>query len=143
MLRELMDRYLKHNDIVIDDQIYMRRYLLIRFGRNWPQLRIHHIRLADAGRELHDHPFDFASFLMKGAYVEEQPHTEKLRRRFSLAFRRATAMHRINELHGDVWTLVVASKIKRRWGFMVDGKWVPNKVVSEGRAYITPTVRGV
>ncbi len=142
MLKELLDRYLKHNDIVIDGQLYMRRYLLIRAGRDWPQLRIHHIQQPDAGRELHDHPFDFISFVLKGGYIEEQSDHVKYRRRFSIAFRRATDLHRINELHGDVWTLVLASRIKRKWGFIVDGEWVPNKVVSAGRAYITPTRRG-
>lgn len=146
MLQQLLDRFVNHNDIVIDNEIYMRRYFLTptrtRRIKNWPQLRIHHIRLADAGRELHDHPFDFVSFILNGAYIEERPDTMRLRRRFSIGFRRAKDLHRITETYGNVWTLVLVSRIKRRWGFVVDGVWTPNKVVSEGRAVITPTVKG-
>lgn len=49
-----------------DGQLYMRRWKL---GR----LRVHHIVRSDADRELHDHPFDFTSFIVKGGYWEILP----------------------------------------------------------------------
>lgn len=46
---------------------YMRRWIL---RTPWGTLRIHNILRSDLDRDLHDHPFDFTSFLMKGGYYE-------------------------------------------------------------------------
>jgi hypothetical protein len=44
---------------------YMRRYI---FRTPWFTLRLHHILRSDDDRHLHDHPFDFTSFLLTGGY---------------------------------------------------------------------------
>jgi hypothetical protein len=46
---------------------YMHRWLV---RTPWFTLRIHHILRSDNERDLHDHPFDFTSFIFKGSYTE-------------------------------------------------------------------------
>lgn len=48
--------------------LYMKRWRLIH--RKWFGVRIHHIVRSDGDRELHDHPFSFVSFILKGGYWE-------------------------------------------------------------------------
>lgn len=50
--------------------VYMRRWILhTPFG----DLRLHHILRSDHDRDLHDHPFDFWTFLLTGGYTEWLP----------------------------------------------------------------------
>lgn len=46
---------------------YMHRWIL---RTPWGTLRLHHILRSDDDRHLHDHPFDFTSFLLTGGYLE-------------------------------------------------------------------------
>lgn len=126
---------------------YMSRWILtLPFGFN---VRLHHIREADADPELHDHPFWFVSLVLRGWYVEEQPatggdwtnretgrhHATPLpggsrafttRRAGSIAYRPASVMHRICIISpGGVWTLVFARRVNGdEWGFWTRTGWV-------------------
>ena len=52
---------------------YMRRWILTTpLGT----IRIHHITRPDADPELHDHPWNFVSLVLKGWYEEERPTPE-------------------------------------------------------------------
>lgn len=114
---------LPHTNIVIDGQLYMTRWHLIK--TKWFRLRVHHILLPDYGRHLHDHPFSFLSWLAKGCYDEVLPDGHTVNRpRWSLAFRQAEMAHHISDLTGDVWTIVATGRCRRDWGFYVDGQWV-------------------
>lgn len=46
---------------------YMRRWIL---RTPWGTVRIHNILRSDLDRDMHDHPFDFTSILLKGGYYE-------------------------------------------------------------------------
>lgn len=124
MLRAFLERHTRHDDTIINDQVYMRRYHVIK--TRWFRLRVHHIRLPDEGRHLHDHPFDFATVVMKGGYWEVLgdgrfiPH--RVGRWF---FRQAEMAHAVKEVAtGGVWTLVLTGPMRREWGFYVDDAWV-------------------
>lgn len=46
---------------------YMHRYYLLE----WPwRIRIHEILRSDEDRDMHDHPYDFVSIMLKGGYIE-------------------------------------------------------------------------
>lgn len=124
MLRALLERYTRHDDIVIDGEVYMRRYHLL--ASRWLSLRVHHIRLPDAGRHLHDHPFDFITTVLFGAYWEAFPDaTSVLHRRGCVRFRQAEVAHAITDVPvGGAWTFVVTGPRRREWGFYVDGEWI-------------------
>ena len=83
-----------------------------------------------ADRDLHDHPWDFFTFILAGEYDEEVPASEgwpKLttnrRKRFSLAFRPAERFHRVKLRSDSVWSLIFAGKNKRKWGYLTDHGW--------------------
>lgn len=121
-------------DVANADDTYLRRWYLIETP--WFGIKLHHILRADADRALHDHPWSFVSLILRGGYTEERPleHVsspgfpwlvERIRRRPGRLHRvRADELHRIDELHGSCWTLVVNGPKRRTWGFSEGpGEW--------------------
>lgn len=117
-----------------DGSLYMERFWL-RSPSNrrdrWA-VRVHHIVTEDLDRELHDHPWDFVSVILRGGYVEARPFGtepdfgapdggERVqlieRKAGSIAFRRATDRHRIVFVLPDTWTLFITSPKRQWWGF--------------------------
>lgn len=104
-------------------EIYMRRYWL--FNKRWripflPAIRIHHIMLPDDERELHDHPFDFRSFIIAGEYVEvDLMGNYHIHEQGTTYFSRAERFHRITQVsRGGVHTLVICGRKGNVWGFL-------------------------
>lgn len=135
MLRRLSDR--PSFTISKDGDPYLTRWWLSEpseesyHRRKYrPALLLHRIHLADADRWPHDHPWWFVGLVLKGSYLENRYDSQGVfcgqveRRRFSLAFRRASDLHDIAEVSNDLWTLVLVGPKRRRWGFMTDSGWV-------------------
>lgn len=106
------------------DDIYMKRYWL--FNQRWripflPAIRIHHIMQADEERELHDHPFDFRSFLLAGNYTEvDLMGNYNCLDQGDTYHSRAERFHRITSVsRGGVHTLVICGRKRNVWGFLV------------------------
>ena len=109
-----------------DGSPYMRRWVL---EARWFTVRLHHILREDYDRTTwHDHPWWFLSMVLRGWYVEDRPGIvadATIRRRFSVAFRPAAALHRIVEVSpGGAWTFVVTGAKRRVWGFVDQAAWV-------------------
>lgn len=92
---------------------YLVRYSLI--SCRWFAIKIHNILISDAVCQ-HDHPWAFITFLIKGGYVEHTPKASKVYGRFSLLYRPAKYVHRL-EIHQPVWSIVITFKKVRVWGF--------------------------
>jgi hypothetical protein len=119
---------------------YMRRWWLLprwligadQYGNPFPRAwlpisaRVHHILRADNERELHDHPFDYRTIILKGWYVEEDIFGElHYRGTGDTVANRAQTFHRIATVSpGGVWTLFIISRRINRWGFLVGGRKV-------------------
>lgn len=116
---------------------YMLRWFLI--PRNpWFNVYLHKFLRDDDDRALHDHPWNFLSFMLKGAYVETRPcgfmggrYVEHRQRCApSIAYRRATDRHCVTLLKDQAgnpipcWTVVVTGPKLREWGF-----WCPKGFV--------------
>ncbi|WP_439885805.1 hypothetical protein ACTACK_12885 [Pseudomonas syringae] len=110
-------------------------------------IRVHHIMRPDADRDLHDHPWDARTVILRGSYTEERLEpcetADLLKRdadlrwvpgyeihRLAIRTRQAgdTAQlkhgeyHRIDEVSpGGVYTLFITSRWKGDWGFLVNG----------------------
>lgn len=112
---------------------YMRRWI---FSTPLFTLRLHHILDSDYGPP-HNHPWNFLSLILKGGYTEHLysydghvwPLRLQRRKCGSLAFRRATDIHKVRLIPGETaWTLCVTSGAKQtpegeaRWGFFTDLK---------------------
>ncbi len=121
-VKDILNRALGRSDIVMNNDLYMRRWRLIHnrfFG-----VRVHCIHRSDIDRDLHDHPFSFMSILLRGSYVEETVDGNK--RQYgagSILFRSAEALHRL-EVRDPVWTLVIRGPSRRDWGFLTSRGWV-------------------
>lgn len=151
-LKRLWRRLNPRSDIALDGDLYMRRW---RFMPEWlPGFRVHNLVRSDKDRELHDHPFDFISIILKGGYFEWTPTPDggQVRKWYgpgSIVVRRAEDLHRIElPLKWEVatlaakagggykatswrsteeqqaWTFVIRSRHRREWGFMTPTGWV-------------------
>jgi hypothetical protein len=121
----------------VDDELYMGRWWLLR-GRpahdfcpwwlRWlpKAARIHHIAREDLDRDLHDHPFDFRSIVLRGWYVEQDIYgVKRLVNAGDTYVSRAERFHRIDSVSpGGVWTLFILGTRRNGWGFLVGGRKV-------------------
>lgn len=95
----------------------------------WFSVLIHHIQRDDLDRAPHDHPWPFASLILRGGYREliwDDPTrlTEfrtRVRRPGTFAAIKLSQAHQIIELHGDVWTLAFAGRHRGTWRFWTRG----------------------
>jgi len=102
-------------------------------------MRLHFIATPDIDRHMHDHPWSFLSIVLDGWYIEARPWRIEpcflpgsgveprhfiMRKRGSIAFRRATDRHTIDDIPvGGVWTLCITWPKCQWWGFYTpDGK---------------------
>ncbi|PMD94861.1 hypothetical protein BWI97_15810 [Siphonobacter sp. BAB-5405] len=100
---------------------YLTRYTLIE-RKNW-QLCLHIFHRSDHV-DLHDHPWDFVTWVLWRGYIDETP---KSRRRIwpgMILYRPAKHIHRVELIdEKPAVTLVWMGKRKRVWGFYEKGIW--------------------
>lgn len=110
---------------------YLTRYFLFRSP--WLNVFIHRIHKADADRHMHNHPWPWSwSLILRGGYLERrlglggEEYT-----RFHCPGQRnvltTAAYHIIDSVRPNTWTLFVAGRYAKRWGFLVDGKHVDSQ----------------
>jgi len=107
-----------------DGEDYLERYFLLRlFGHDW---YLHSFWKSDPD-DVHDHPYDNTSFILKGGYREYfYDGTFKDRGRWSYIFRQAELAHRIEVApgsEGKTWTIFHKGKRRREWGFYTSKGW--------------------
>lgn len=106
-----------------------RWYLHLPYGR---KVMLHRFAESDRDRDLHDHPYDFVSLVLRGGYVEKHRTWVKGRRyrdeerRVIVRWnrRRAEDLHRVLLLRWPTWTLVLTGRRRRQWGFLTRRGWV-------------------
>lgn len=110
------------------EDVYLIRWRLIETP--WFGVFLHKICRPDHDRHMHDHPWPFVSFVLRGGYVEQVPcgctiSCISARRAGSIIRHAATDLHRIHELlNGPAWTLVLIGRRCRDWGFQTETGWV-------------------
>lgn len=141
-----------YSAIVKDGDLYMERFWLFnpypdsgksgadRKPWRFPlSIRIHHIWLPDQDRDLHDHPWNARTVILRGDYTEQRreviestgttwsdgDHIRDItyyREAGDTATLKFGEFHRITDVsqHG-VWTLFITGKYRGTWGFNVDG----------------------
>ena len=128
--------------IVMDrqsDEPYLERYYLFLKDRDrFPFNVFLHKFLKGDPDDVHDHPWPYATLILKGGYYEWLPQfnskNEKIgeicvwRGPGSFRVCRANSYHRI-ELDPSVtaWTLFMPGPKKRDWGFLVNNKWIQHE----------------
>lgn len=121
VIERLLRAIFPHRDIEHAGDLYLRRFYLTPQIFGW-RLMLHRIARPDRDRALHCHPFDFATFCLRGGYVEvvRDPggaHGEILVAG-QIRLRAAEHTHRIVRILGpNAWTLILHGPRRRRWGF--------------------------
>jgi hypothetical protein len=138
MLLKLLDR-LGRKRIVLDrveNEPYLERYyLFLRERERFPFNVFLHKFLKSDPDDVHDHPWPYATLILKGGYWEWIPHFDTVGRKTGeyqvwrgpghFRISKANSFHRI-ELDPDItaWTLFMPGPKQRDWGFLVKNKWI-------------------
>ena len=127
---------------VIGSEAYLIRWHLIPENPYW-NVFLHHINGYDQGRDLHDHPWNFWTVVLRGGYVEDCTRGAVLDVRIvarwdglgqPLLHRRDAAhLHRIVYASPNTWTLVFTGRRRRVWGFQTDHGWIAHFLYLEGQ----------
>ena len=128
--RIIMDR--------VDNQPYLERYyLFLKDRKTFPFNVFLHKFLKGDPDDIHDHPWPYATLILKGGYYEWTPNfdstgvkiseTRHWRRPGHFRICSPNSYHRIELKPGvTAWTLFMPGPQKREWGFLVDNKWIHN-----------------
>lgn len=116
------------------DSPYLTRWTI--FDALGVRLYLHKFHRSDHD-DLHDHPWAFASLILWRGYVEETPcgickadashcryRVRERKRPGMILFRRANHAHRVVLIDDKPsWSLVIAGRRKREWGFFTRRGW--------------------
>lgn len=130
--RIIMDRESKEPYLV-------RYYVFLKDRKHFPFNIFLHQFLRSDPDDLHDHPWPWATFILKGGYWEWIPIREMVdgylcivgekkvwRGAGSFRWNNANSYHRIELEPGvDCWTLFMPGPQKREWGFLLHEDWNP------------------
>ena len=115
-----------------EGEIHFRRYRLL--GTPWFNIYLHEIRHSDEDRHMHDHPWNYTSFILKGSYFEQRMFYPNFRVMGSgtygpqdLLERDSRDVHRLTIKSPVVWTLVITSGRERVWGYQTSQGWIDFK----------------
>ncbi len=138
MLLKLLDR-LGRKRIVMDrveNEPYLERYyLFLKDRKRFPFNIFLHKFLKSDPDDVHDHPWPYATLILKGGYWEWIPHFDTVGRKTGeyqvwrgpghFRISKANSFHRI-ELDPDItaWTLFMPGPKQRDWGFLVKNQWI-------------------
>jgi hypothetical protein len=138
MLLRLLER-LGRKRIVMDrveNAPYLERYyLFLRERERFPFNVFLHKFLKSDPDDVHDHPWPYATLILKGGYWEWVPVFNTLGQKISeiqhwrgpghFRVSSANSYHRI-ELDPNItaWTLFMSGPKQREWGFLVKNKWI-------------------
>lgn len=109
------------------DRVYLTRYIIFQSERI--SIFLHKFSESDYD-DMHDHPWDFYSFILWGGYNEQTPlknrdgsesryRNNEFIKPGRLIFRKAEHIHRVVLREGNkkAWSLVVTLKKRKKWGF--------------------------
>lgn len=130
----------------INNEPYLERYyLFLKDRKSFPFNVFLHKFLKSDPDDVHDHPWPYATVILKGGYWEWIPQFNRRGEKFSEIakwrgpghFRTcgANSYHRI-ELDPEVecWTLFMPGPQTRDWGFLTRSGWVQHEQYLEARA---------
>ena len=150
-IKDLSLNWLERHDrkrIIMDrecnEPLLTRYYLFLKDRKHFPfNIFLHKFHKGDPG-DVHDHPWPYATLILKGGYYEWIPKFDSDGKKISEErmwrgpghFRvcSATSYHRIELCEGVTpWTLFMPGPHKREWGFLVKNKWIHNDNYLEER----------
>jgi hypothetical protein len=111
----------------------IRYYVFLKDRKRFPfNITLHKVLLSDEPT-LHDHPWSYATLILKGGYWENTPEGRFWRGPGHFRYRRASDLHYL-ELERDehdneipCWSLFFMGQKAAEWGFLKDGEWIHNE----------------
>ena len=127
MLLKLLERLGRRRIVMdrINDEPYLERYyLFLKDRQRFPFNVFLHKFLKSDPDDLHDHPWPYATLILKGGYWETTPEGRFWRSPGHFRICKANSLHRI-ELDPSVecWTVFMPGPKQREWGFIKNGTW--------------------
>jgi len=148
---KIMARLGRHR-IIMDrenNEPYLERYYIFLRDRTWFPFNVFiHKFIKSDPDDVHDHPWPYATLILKGGYYEWVPvfdedgrisgETRHWRGPGHFRVCSATSYHRI-ELNPSVtaWTMFMPGPQRREWGFLVNNRWIHNEKYLTERAIKT------
>ena len=138
MLLELLERWGRKRIVMdrVSAEPYLERYYLFLKERDrFPFNVFLHKFLKSDPDDMHDHPWPYATLILRGGYWEWTPQFNERGQKVGeishwcapghVRIARAHSLHRI-ELDPDqeCWTLFMPGIKQRDWGFLVRNQWV-------------------
>lgn len=111
-------------DLDRPERTYLTRWRIVKTP--WFGIFVHRFKGPDTRPTLHDHPWSFVSFVLRGGYDEVTTYTLPLGRRIRrVNVKRLGDVHYITRLHRvPTWTLMFVGPNRRDWGYIDrDGTW--------------------
>jgi len=135
---ESKDRKVTILDRVSAEPYLERYYIFLKDRQRFPFNIFLHKFLKGDPDHVHDHPWPYATLILKGGYWEYKPVFNILGEQIGeekywrspghLRFSPATSFHRIELEPGvECWTLFMPGPQRRPWGFLVKNEWIPNE----------------
>jgi hypothetical protein len=133
MLKRLIDKLFLIKEIRSKlGVLHFRRYQLLKTP--WFKVYLHHILQSDQDKHMHDHPFNFTSFILRGGYREDwaaSPYWSDIKERYvtagSLVRHDHTDAHKLTLTTPQVWSLVFVSGETWDWGYQTERGWMQHE----------------
>lgn len=99
---------------------------VIRWRVEFPlgSVRVHHWLSHDDPRAVHDHPWWFLTFVVKGWYADIGPEGKYYLKAPAIRFRPASHKHTVFPGPDGAWTILITGRPLRKWGFYKGGKFI-------------------
>lgn len=130
----------------INNEPYLERYyVFLKDRKRFPFNVFLHKFLKSDPDDVHDHPWPYATLILKGGYYEWVPQFDKdgnkiaeiahWRKPGHFRICSANSFHRIElDPNVETWTLFMPGPQKREWGFLVKNQWIHNDTYLSERA---------
>lgn len=130
----------------VNDQPYLERYYVFLKDRKYFPFNIFlHKFLKSDPDDVHDHPWPYATIILKGGYYEWTPEFDSRGNKIGeirhwrgpghFRFCRSTSFHRIELDPGvECWTLFMPGPQRRDWGFLTRRGWIQHEQYLTERA---------
>jgi hypothetical protein len=122
----------------VSEEPYLERYYVFLKDRTWFPFNVFiHKFLKSDPDDVHDHPWPYATLILRGGYYEWIPQfneagkmtceVRKWRGAGHFRICSQNSYHRIELKEGvTAWTMFMPGPQKREWGFLVKNKWIAN-----------------
>lgn len=110
-------------------EVHFRRYRLLQTP--WFAVYVHQICRSDMEQDMHDHPWNFSSVILEGAYREASSYPPNFDKIYlhdyysgDVIEHQAEDAHKLTLVSQEVWTLVFTSGRTRYWGYQTKTGWI-------------------